>query len=185
MKVFKIAYFEPVRGLNVYGCELLPHLARLDEVDVYTDGDLSGLKAVISKGFSVRSFEEFVDRDGYDHLIFQVRNNPFHVPVYDALLSYRGLAVFHETKLTGIIGAKTLRSGRRVAFLREMWVNEGPKAFVRSALDIFWRRDFTRVAEYEMNQQAVRRSQGVKQPATAVEGPYGRGTLWRLLPAGL
>lgn len=160
--MFKIAYFEPVRGLNVYGRELLPHLVQLDEIEVYTDADVSALDEVISSGFPIRSFQEFeINRDGYDHLIFQVRNNPFHVPVYDALLAHGGVAVLHETKLVGIIGAKTLSRGRRLAFLKEVLANEGVKTFVRSATDLLLRRGFVRASQYEMNRQALSHSRGV------------------------
>jgi len=158
---FRIAYFEPVRGLNVYGCELLPHLAALDEVDVYTDGDTSELKETITDSFSVRPFDAFPETNGYDQVLFQLRNNPHHVPVYEALVRHNGLTVFHETKITGIIGAKTLCRGRRLAFLSEVLINEGPGATLRGAFDIFWRRDFERVARHEMNRQAVCCSQGV------------------------
>ena len=160
--MFRIAYFEPVQGLNVYGRELLPHLAQLDEIEVYTDADASALDKVISDTFPVRSFEEFeTHRDGYDHLIFQMRNNPFHVPVYDALLAHGGVAVLHETRLAGIIGAKTLSRGHRLAFLKGVLVNEGAKAFVHSATDLLLRQGFGRVSRYDMNRQAIRRSYGV------------------------
>ena len=160
--MFRIAYFEPVQGLNVYGRELLPHLAQLDEIDVYTDADVSALDGVVSGNFPVRSFEEFeTKRDGYDQLVFQVRNNPFHVPVYEALLAHGGVAVLHETKLVGILGAKTLSRGRRLSFLKEVLANEGAEACAHSAADLLLRRGSARASRYEMNRQAIRRSHGV------------------------
>lgn len=159
--MFRIAYFEPVRGLNVYGRELLPHLAQLDEIDVYTDADISSLDEMIVKAFSPRPFETFgSNAHRYDHVVFQLRNNPFHVPVYDSLLTHGGVAVMHEVELSGIIGAKTLSQGRRLAFLKEVLLNEDLALFAQSAIRLLLRRSLQGLC-YEMNRQAVRHSRGV------------------------
>lgn len=157
----RIAYFEPVRGLNVYGRELLPELARLDEVDVYTDAGISRLDETVVETFSPRPFEAFGNNGRrYDHLVLQLRNNPFHVPVYDALLAHGGVAVMHEVVLSGIIGAKTLSQGRRLAFLKEVLLIEGLAPFVRLLTRLLLRRPFQGF-HYDMNRRAVQRSRGV------------------------
>ncbi len=157
----RIAYFEPVRGLNVYGRELLPELARLDQVDIYSDANMSSLDESVVRTFACFPYEAFGNNGRrYNQAVFQLRNNPFHVPVYDALLTHGGVAVMHEVELSGILGAKTLSQGRHPAFLKEVWRNEGLIPFVRSAIKLFLYRSLGDFC-CEMNRQAVRHSRGV------------------------
>ncbi len=160
----RIAYVEPVVGLNVYGRELLPHLARHVEVEVVTDADRSRLCDDVAGAFPIVSYAQAAARANghYDQMVFQLRNNPRHTSVYDLLLAQGGVSVMHEVNLLGIIGAQTLRQGRRLAFLRQMWLNEGPVTALQAGVDLFLlRRGVKRWSHLLMNRQAIRRSRGV------------------------
>lgn len=158
----RIAYFEPVSGLNVYGRELLPELAQLDEIDVYTDANTLELDKTVVTDFCVRPFGAFASRSAhYDHLVFQLRNNPLHTPVYDLLLSYGGVAVLHELNLSGIIGANTFGRGRRFEFLHQLLLTEGAAAFLETCVKLLLHRQWPSWSDYDMNARALKRSQGV------------------------
>ena len=160
----RIAYVEPVAGLNVYGRELLPHLARHVEVEVVTDADRSQLCEDVARAFPVISYAQAAARANgyYDRMVFQLRNNPLHVPVYDLLMESGGVAVLHETTLVGIIGSQTLARGQRLNFLRHVWLNEGAETALKVGLDLFvFRRGVGRWTRLPMNRRIVRRSQGV------------------------
>ncbi len=158
----RLAYVEPVVGLNVYGRELLPHLARYAQIDVVTSDDRERLCADVAERFPLLRYEELATRQAdYDYVIFQLRNNGAHVPVRDLALSVNGVAVMHEINLPGVVGAKTLRHGRRVAFLRWVAVNEGPLAGLAAGVDLFVRRRPPVRSHWLMNRDVIRRSRGV------------------------
>jgi len=159
----RIAYVEPIAGLNVYGRELLPHLARHCEVEVVTNAKRDNLCGDLIDMFPMVSYAQASTRAGhsYDRMVFHLRNNPLHVPVYNLLLARKGVSVMHEVNLSGIIGAQTLMQGRRVEFLRHVLANEGMSAFARTTIDWLVRRRWPSSAQYNMNQVAVRHSQGV------------------------
>lgn len=157
----RLAYFEPVKGLVVYGRELLPHLARYYEIDVFTD-DVDALDGVAGWDLPAYAYSAFErHRHEYAHRVFQLRNNGDHIPVYDDLLRYGGVMVLHDVNISGIIGAKTLMAGRKLAFLRELWRNEGWGPFLHASLDVALRRRWPGQTEYMMNRVACRHSQGV------------------------
>lgn len=170
----RLAYFEPVKGLVVYGRELLPHLARTYEIDVFTD-DVDALGDVAGWDLPAYPYQDFeARRQGYAHRVFQLRNNGDHVPIYDHLLQHGGVIVLHDINISGIIGAKTLMAGRKLAFLGELWRNEGWGPLLRASLDVAIRRRWPGETEYTMNRVACRRSQGVivhnEQAHAAVQG---------------
>ncbi len=159
----RLAYVEPVVGLNVYGRELLPHLARYYEVEVVTDTQREALAPEIAEAFPIRGYDDLPSRrHRYSHLVFHLRNNFQHAPVYDLLMRLGGVAVMHEITLVGIIGSQTLARGQRLDFLRHVWLNEGPGTALRVGMDIFvLRRGVKRWTRLPMNRRAVRRSRGV------------------------
>lgn len=157
----RIAYFEPVRGLKVYGRELLPHLARYYAVDVFTDSRRDALMLDMAQACSLYHFDDFHGLNGYRHLIFQLRNNHAHVPVYDLLLAHGGVSVFHDVNISGIIGSKTLMHGQRWTFFDELRRNEGIGACVSSALDVLLRKCWPDPTRYMMNKVACRHSRGI------------------------
>lgn len=157
----RIAYLEPVNGLNAYGRELLPHLARHYDVDVFTDARQDALAPDVRQGFAPRCFEDFQRRDGYAHLVFQLRNNKDHIPVYDLLIDGGGVSVFHDANISGIIGGKTLGQGRKWGFMRELARAEGLRAFLLTGLRLLFQKRWPGPCEYRMNRVALKNSRGV------------------------
>jgi glycosyltransferase involved in cell wall biosynthesis len=160
----RIAYVEPVVGLNVYGRELLPHLARYVDVEVVTDTERNKLCNDVASSFPVLNYTQASNRTNgyYDQMIFQLRNNPLHAPVYDLMMELGGVAVMHEITLLGIIGSQTLSQGRRLSFLRHVWLNEGAATGVRAGMDLFvFRRGVKRWSHLLMNRRVVQQSQGI------------------------
>jgi glycosyltransferase involved in cell wall biosynthesis len=157
----RIAYFEPVSGLNAYGRELLPYLRQYYDVDVFTGDRRERLVPDLVGAFPLYHYDDFRGRDDYVQLIFQLRNNPAHSPVYDLLLTYGGVSVFHDVNISGIIGGKTLGHGRPWAFLNQLRLIEGLGAFVLSSLNILLRKQWPDPDQYMMNKAACRRSRGI------------------------
>jgi glycosyltransferase involved in cell wall biosynthesis len=158
-----LAYIEPVAGLNVYGRELLPYLSCHYEIEVVTDPESEEVAAEVADFFRILQYSDLATRrNQYDHFVFQLRNNPRHVPVYNLLMEIGGVIVMHEITMLGIIGSQTLRQGRRLDFLRQVWCNEGAATAVRAGADLFLLRQGTRRLEHLlMNRLAVRKSQGI------------------------
>ena len=101
--MLRLAYFSPLpparSGIADYSHELLPHLARHADIDLFVDDKHSPSKD-ISKAFSVRACEEFdaeIQAGKYDATVYQIGNDPrFHGYIYDALLKHPGIVVLHE-----------------------------------------------------------------------------------------
>lgn len=159
----RIAYFEPVEsGLNATGCELLPCLREHFEIDVFTDDIQALAEKDWSRTLPVHYYSEFpARRSCYVQTVFQLRNNRHHVPIYDSLLQFRGVAVLHDVNLSGILGAKTLGRGHRIGFLLEVWKNEGLSAFIRTSLNAFLNKRWPGAGEYALNRVVCRRSFGI------------------------
>jgi glycosyltransferase involved in cell wall biosynthesis len=156
-----LAYFEPSKGLKVYGRELLPHLAQYYQIDVFTDEVNSG-KDLTGQNLPIYLYDDFDElRHKYAHRIFQLRNNADHVPVYDTLLRYPGVIVLHDVNISGIIGAKTLLAGRKLAFLRHLQCNEGWAPCLRCGLEVALHRRWPESGDYAMNRVACRCCEGV------------------------
>lgn len=160
----RIAYVEPVVGLNVYGRELLPHLARYVEVEVATDADRSRLCDEVASRFSIVDYAQVANRSNgyYDQIVFQLRNNRLHAPVYELLMELGGVAVMHEITLLGIIGSQTLGRSRRLSFLRHVGLNEGTATALRVGMDLLvLRRGVKKWSHLLMNRRVVQQSRGV------------------------
>jgi len=157
----RLAYVEPIVGLNVYGHELLPYLAQYAQIDVVTDDKRERLNPKVAHDFPLLSYEELTTRQtDYDQIVFQLRNNGAHVPVYDLALSISGVIVMHEITLMGVVGGKTLRRGRRLEFVRQVAANEGPLAGLATGMDLFVRRRFSPRPSWLMNRNVIRGSRG-------------------------
>ncbi len=158
-----LAYIEPVAGLNVYGRELLPYLSRHYKIEVVTDPETEELSADVADVFRVLQYSDLTTRrNKYDHLVFQLRNNPRHAPIYNLLMEMGGVVVMHEITMLGVIGSQTLGQGRRLDFLQQVWCNEGAATAVRAGADLFLLRQGTRRLDHLlMNRLAVRKSRGI------------------------
>jgi glycosyltransferase involved in cell wall biosynthesis len=151
-------------GVVDYGEELLPHLARYCDIDIYTRDGLMATNQAIVDHFCIYGHREFLERHGkhpYDQVIYQLGCSADHVPDYEKLMQCPGWAVLHELNLGGIIGARTFERGRPYDYVKAVLSNEG----IRAALSVTWRfirtRQFPGYLEYDLSRQALLHSQGV------------------------
>ena len=162
----RVAYFSPLAPMRTsishYSGELLPHLCRRAHVDVYTDDRIAAGQEV-GRVYPLYGYRDFGQPERYDHLIFQLGNQPEHVPIYDRFLRAGGVAVLHDLDLSGVIGAKTLGRGDGWGYLWEVRRNEGLGPFLRTASDALLRRQWPEPHQggLEMNRLVVRRATGL------------------------
>lgn len=161
-----IAYLSPMppdlTGVSDYSAELLPHLGHALEVDVFTSTE-AARRNNGADGFVKRPYDEFL-RQGpvrYDHVVYHLGNSPYHVPAYDALMRWPGVVVLHDLNISGIIGAKTLGRGRRMAFLAHLARNEGVLPAARVAFGVAVRRQWPDAFAFNLNRIALQQSTSV------------------------
>lgn len=117
----RIAYFSPMppdrSGIADYSAGLLPHLAKLAEVTLFTDAP----PTVESFGLPVRPLGDYPRlRGGFDLPLYQMGNSAFHEAIYDLLLRYPGVVVLHDYFLHHFIRHHTLGRGDWAGYGREM-----------------------------------------------------------------
>jgi glycosyltransferase involved in cell wall biosynthesis len=122
----RIAYFSPLpphaTGVASYSAKLLPHLARLVEVTVFSDG-LGAAKVDTDNPISLRDTESFAGplREGFDICVYQMGNNVrYHKRVYDTLLRFPGVTTLHDPNLNSFYGDLFMKRNRVAAYTNEM-----------------------------------------------------------------
>ena len=163
----RIAFFTPLNpvptGISDYSEDLLPHLGKYCEIDVFTN-DPGMTNETIAQQFHIYSHSQFKvvrNERSYDALLFQIADSSHHVEAYEHLLEHGGLMVLHELNISGVIGAKTLAKGDWVSFLKQMLITEGVRAFISVAAKFLITRQFPRWNDYCMNTAAIRKSDGI------------------------
>lgn len=121
----RIAYFSPfppqATGIARYSANLLPHLARLAEVTLFTNDP----EAISDLGrcFSVRHLDGFDGplRERFDMCVYQMGNNvSFHADIYATLLRYPGITALHDANLNSFYGELLMKRREVSAYTREM-----------------------------------------------------------------
>lgn len=126
----KLAYFSPLpparTGVATYSNSLLPALARLHDVAVFTpthtDVVVGGSPAVdfVSNPRSLKVLPHF------DAVVYHVGNNPwFHADIHKAFLGSPGPVVLHDTVLYFLIAG-----AGKGALLRELLLSQGAEGLV-------------------------------------------------------
>jgi glycosyltransferase involved in cell wall biosynthesis len=124
VSVRHIAYFSPLpperSGISDYSAELLPHLAELADVTLFTAHP--GLVAGMPCGqYRVHAVDEFPGlRWNYDIALYQIGNSGFHREIYAMLRRYPGVTVLHEYVLHHLVFDCTLGLGDFAGYIREM-----------------------------------------------------------------
>src|SRR3990172_8601078 len=107
----RIALFSPMppsrSGIADYSATLVEHLRLHASVDVFVD--------------SSPPFEPA----GYDAVVYQIGNNPYHAHAYETALEHPGVVVMHESNLHHLIADITIRRGDWDGYLREAEYNGG------------------------------------------------------------
>lgn len=146
----KLAHFSPLppqpSGIADYCAALLPHLAALLAVDIFTDGATSAH----DKWRPAQTFTA-AQRLDYDFCLYHLGNNhAFHANVYETMLRFPSVTVLHEFNLHGFY----LRSGR-ANYLREMGYAYGG-AGLQAAYNAFAGRPIPKkMAQYPLFNRVV------------------------------
>jgi len=141
----RVAYFSPLppdpSGVSDYSSELLPHLAKRWDIDLFVDGYVPNDE--IASGHPVIDCSE-VDPvpllADYDAVLYHIGNSESHDYIYDTLLRWSGLVVLHELSLQHFIAKRTAGAGRRDLYIAEMRAHHGSQGAER-ARRAFWGND--------------------------------------------
>jgi glycosyltransferase involved in cell wall biosynthesis len=116
-----IAYFSPLppsrSGIADYSAELLPYLAELADVTVFSDGPAT----LELPGIAIRPISEFPQSHAdYALPLYQMGNSDQHEALYAMLLRYPGVVVLHDYFLHHFIQHRTVGRGDWAGYSREM-----------------------------------------------------------------
>ncbi len=131
----RIAYFSPLNpqptGIADYSEELLPHLARHAELDLFVDDYQPNNPAIVEQFavFHYRRFPVLRKQRRYNACLYHMGNHPSHRYIYDTLLHYPGITVLHDYVLYRFFRSTTLESGNPAAYVREMGYCYGWQGF--------------------------------------------------------
>lgn len=124
----KLAYFSPLpparTGIADYSQELLPHLAQMADVSLFSDEyrhvdepldgpHLAGLNAFPPQEYAARRWD-------YDLAIYQIGNSRYHETLAATLLRYPGIVVLHDHGLHQLWAGQTVAVGKPERYVREM-----------------------------------------------------------------
>ena len=137
----RLAYLTPLpparTGIADYSVELLPHLAQLAEVVVYSEQfdhacpELAALDARPLSEYSARRWE-------HDLPVYQIGNSRYHAGLAEMLLRYPGVMVLHDFGLHQLCVSRSLDAGRPVVYTREMGYALGPAGVAQSERVLAW-----------------------------------------------
>ena len=118
----RLAFFSPLppapTGIADYSATLLPHLAQLADVTAFVS-DPAGVAPRPVPVLRDTIFD--ADPEAFDLCLYQMGNNTrYHNQIYDRALARPGLTVLHDLTIYAFQDDRTLESGRRGAYFREM-----------------------------------------------------------------
>lgn len=122
----KIAYFSPMppqkSGIAIYNAQLLPFLAQLAEITLFTDQPQETDQA-LQKQFTIRDIQSFAGplAEGFDICLYQMGNNiAYHRSIYRTFCRYPGIVTLHDLNLHSFYGELMMKQGQFAAYTREM-----------------------------------------------------------------
>lgn len=127
----RVAWWSPLppdpSGIADYAEELLPHLARRWDVELFVDGgQVTGPLAEAHRIHDPHDAEGALDR--FDAVLYHLGNNPAHSGAYEALLRRPGLVVLHDASLAHLVIGRTHLAGRTDRFFAELRAQYGDRA---------------------------------------------------------
>jgi glycosyltransferase involved in cell wall biosynthesis/SAM-dependent methyltransferase len=106
LKQSRVALFTPLppskTGTADYGAALAAELEKLVSLTVYDQSSAS---------FAPQRF---------DHVVYQIENNPYHADIYELALRHPGVVVIHEASVHYLVRSLTLSRGNQKGYLREV-----------------------------------------------------------------
>ena len=139
---YRIAYFTPLNpsnsGISDYSEELLPHLSKYLDVDLFIDSKCTPSNPAIKGAFNIyphENFENMNKKINYDLCLYQMGNSYFHEYMLKYILENPGIMVLHDATLTGLFN-NTYR-GRSDGLLDQIFENHGYSKYLdaKSKLD--------------------------------------------------
>jgi glycosyltransferase involved in cell wall biosynthesis len=120
-KRLRIAYFSPLppdrSGIADYSAELLPHLAPIAEVTLFTNNP----NPASSAGLPVIPVAEFPARHHqFDLALYQMGNSTHHGEIYETLIRYPGFVVLHDYSLHHFMRHHTQQKSDWTGYGREL-----------------------------------------------------------------
>ena len=121
----KIAYFTPVSpqrtGISDYSeRELIPHLSRHVNVDVFIDKNVTPSNKDFSDNFEIYPYTEYEKlKNGYDIVLYNMGNNQLHEYIYNTLLKSPGISILHDIYLHGFLWNMSLARGNAERYIDE------------------------------------------------------------------
>jgi glycosyltransferase involved in cell wall biosynthesis len=165
----RVAYFSPLSpdpsGISDYSEELLPHLARHWEIDLFVDGYIpthpTTEKHRIIDCDEIDPVPLLAD---YDAVVYQIGNSNSHDYIYDTLMLWPGLVVLHELSLQHLLASRTIDAGSRYAYMTEMREQHGREGADRARMTLWggepapWE---TEPITYPLNRRVLSHATGV------------------------
>jgi hypothetical protein len=120
----RLAYFTPLppapTGIADYSWELLPQLAQLAEITVFSPEPL-GKPAGLNQFFDVRPISVYAPlRMEFDLPIYQMGNSNHHEIIYQQALRYPGVVVLHDYYLHHLLATMTGSEESYGAYVRDL-----------------------------------------------------------------
>ncbi len=162
----RIAFFSPLpprrSGISHYSAQLLPHLSKHFDIDVYVDGYSPSQP---SGNGVLRFFSTPPDlsQQPYFSRLFQLGNSAFHAYMYEHLLRHGGITTLHEVSLHGLVHS-TLVDERQSEhrYAEEIAYEHGEKG--QAALEMHQNGELdgaTMMALFPLNERALCASKAV------------------------
>jgi len=162
----RIAYFSPLgpktNSTTDYGEELLPHLARHAQIDLFVDGYVPSNPA-ITRNFAVHDyllFEKMWWQGKYDVALYHMGNDQCHEYIYRTLQQYPGITVLHDLFIHHFVANVTAGKGNADEYLAEMAYSHGEKA-AEHARNMLRTGQSLPVWDYPLNRRVIDSSLGV------------------------
>ena len=173
----RVAYFSPLSpdpsGISDYSEELLPHLARHWDLDLFVDGYVPTHPAT--------ERHRIIDCDevdpvpllaDYDAVLYHMGNSNSHDYIYDTLMLWPGLVVLHDLSLQHLMASRTVDAGRKYVYMAEMRAQHGREGADRARLT-FWGSEPTPweadPMTYPLNRRVISQATGVLTHSEFVE----------------
>ena len=128
-KKLRLAFVSPLpperTGIADYSVDLLPELSRLFDVELITDQPEVELPPMLQAlpRRSVRWFAE--NAPGFDRILYQFGNSPFHTHMFALLREHPGLVVLHDFFLSGVLAHEELTEALPGIWTEALYLSHG------------------------------------------------------------
>lgn len=131
----RIAYISPLppqkSGIADYSAELLPHLVKHFDIDLFVQTDAKISDPFLHDNFRIFTWDKLLERrDDYATVVYQMGNSPFHTHMIELLREMPGVVVLHDFFLNNLAYAEEYILGKRGVFLRSINSSHGLRGMI-------------------------------------------------------